>query len=205
MYLDNPMSVAYDAAKAAHFGEHPLGQSILGTVDSITAMSVEGDARLLRQPSTARRTSSSPSRARRTGMTSSAWPANIAPPGKAGPPAARPSRPGGPGPSRPSSAPRTTSRPSSGSPTPRALEDDDRFAAQLLATVLGDHTGSRLYWELVDPGHADGAEVSYQDYNRAGAFYTFLSCEPGETRANLERIVDAYGRMMAEGADRSRN
>src|ERR1700709_726140 len=39
MYLDNPMSVAYDAAKAAHFGGHPLGQSILGTVDSITAMS----------------------------------------------------------------------------------------------------------------------------------------------------------------------
>ena len=37
MYLDNPMSVAYDAAKAAHFGGHPLGQSILGTVDSITA------------------------------------------------------------------------------------------------------------------------------------------------------------------------
>src|SRR5262249_13819776 len=35
MYLDNPMSVAYEAAKAAHFGPHPLGQSILGTVESI--------------------------------------------------------------------------------------------------------------------------------------------------------------------------
>src|SRR4051794_34783543 len=38
MYLDNPMSVAYDAAKAAHFGPHPLGQSILGTVASIEAL-----------------------------------------------------------------------------------------------------------------------------------------------------------------------
>ena len=74
------------------------------------------------------------------------------------------------------------------------LEDDDRYAAQLLATVLGDHTGSRLYWALIDPGHADGAEVSYQDYNQAGAFYTFLSCEPDETQANLGRIVDVYGR-----------
>src|SRR5580698_6107108 len=36
MYLDNPMSVAYEAAKAAHFGSHPLGNSILGTVESIT-------------------------------------------------------------------------------------------------------------------------------------------------------------------------
>src|SRR5271170_1900926 len=41
MYQDNPMSVAYDAAKAAHFGPHPLGQSILGTVASIEGMKIE--------------------------------------------------------------------------------------------------------------------------------------------------------------------
>ncbi len=41
MYLDNPMSVAYEAAKATHYGEHPLGNSILGTVESITAMTAE--------------------------------------------------------------------------------------------------------------------------------------------------------------------
>src|SRR6516165_12305421 len=41
MYLDNPMSVAYEAAKTAHFGKHPLGNSILGTVDSITRLGVE--------------------------------------------------------------------------------------------------------------------------------------------------------------------
>src|SRR6516165_4318861 len=38
MYQDNPMSVAYEAAKTAHYGGHPLGNSILGTVESITAM-----------------------------------------------------------------------------------------------------------------------------------------------------------------------
>src|SRR3954463_15242572 len=41
MYLDNPMSVAYEAAKAAHFGGHPLGQSILGSVDSITGRGLD--------------------------------------------------------------------------------------------------------------------------------------------------------------------
>ncbi|MGP0064850.1 MAG: M16 family metallopeptidase, partial [Isosphaeraceae bacterium] len=41
MYLDNPMSVAYEAAKTAHFGGHPLGNSILGTVDSITALTAD--------------------------------------------------------------------------------------------------------------------------------------------------------------------
>jgi predicted Zn-dependent peptidase len=32
------MSVAYEAAKSVHFGAHPLGNSILGTVESITAL-----------------------------------------------------------------------------------------------------------------------------------------------------------------------
>src|ERR1700741_1314907 len=40
MYQDNPMMVAYEAAKAAHFGPHPLGQSILGTVASIEGLGV---------------------------------------------------------------------------------------------------------------------------------------------------------------------
>jgi len=79
------------------------------------------------------------------------------------------------------------------------LESPDRYAAQLLATILGDHTGSRLYWALIDPGHADGVDVSYQDYNQAGAFYTFLSCEPDETQANLGRIADVFHRAMAKG------
>ena len=62
------------------------------------------------------------------------------------------------------------------------LESADRYAAHLLATILGDHTGSRLYWTLIDPGLADGAELSYQDYNQAGSYFTFLSCEPGTDR-----------------------
>ena len=69
----------------------------------------------------------------------------------------------------------------------------------MLATILGDHTGSRLYWSLIDPGHADGAELSYQDYNQAGALFTFLSCDPEETQNNLERIVDVYNEVLLKG------
>ena len=68
-----------------------------------------------------------------------------------------------------------------------------------MATILGDHTGSRLYWALVDPGYADGAELSYQDYNQAGAFFTFLSCGPEETSENLAPVVDVYREVLAEG------
>jgi predicted Zn-dependent peptidase len=41
MYDDQPSFLAYDKAMAAHFAGHPLGNSILGSVESITALSSE--------------------------------------------------------------------------------------------------------------------------------------------------------------------
>ncbi len=55
--------------------------------------------------------------------------------------------------------------------------DADRFAAKMLATVLGDDSGSRLYWELVDSGLAEQASLSHYDYQGTGLFMTYMSCE----------------------------
>src|SRR6476660_9027487 len=41
MYDDQPMWCAYDNAKKAFFHDHPLGNSILGTAESITALTRE--------------------------------------------------------------------------------------------------------------------------------------------------------------------
>src|SRR5215472_10800237 len=38
MYDDQPMWSAYDRAKRIYFAEHPLGNSILGTKESVTAL-----------------------------------------------------------------------------------------------------------------------------------------------------------------------
>src|SRR5437870_7243197 len=38
MYEDQPMWSAYDAAKKAHFSDHPLGNSVLGTAQSVGAL-----------------------------------------------------------------------------------------------------------------------------------------------------------------------
>ncbi len=40
-----------------------------------------------------------------------------------------------------------------------ASEDADRYAAKLLATIVGDDSGSRMYWELTDPGLAETASL----------------------------------------------
>ena len=53
--------------------------------------------------------------------------------------------------------------------------------------------------DRIDPGYADGADLSYQDYNQAGAFYSFLSCEPEASQENLERMGEVYREIMADG------
>jgi predicted Zn-dependent peptidase len=198
MYLDNPMSVAYEAAKTAHFGIHPLGNSILGTVESITAL----EASQMRDYFTRRY---SPSNIVLAFAGNADWHSLLE--------LARThcgSWHGGPAPRdavphhgtgglrairRADDQQQTVVAVCDGPP----LESPDRYAAHLLATILGDHTGSRLYWALIDPGLADGAELSYQDYNRAGAFFTFLSCEPSSTQANLGRIAALYKAAIAQG------
>lgn len=198
MYLDNPMSVAYDAAKELHFGSHPLGQSILGTVGSIGAMKVGA----MRDYFAAKY---SPSNVVLAFAGHTSWEEVVG--------LARKHCGGwsGPATSRQAAPPKGTGAFRAilreddqqmtviGVGDAPPLESDDRYAAQLLATVLGDHTGSHLYWALVDPGHADGAELSYQDYNQAGAFFTFLSCDPEGAQENLERVVEVYRDVLRDG------
>ena len=84
MYLDNPMSVAYEAAKAAHFGKHPLGNSILGTVESITGLQAD-QMRAYFTGGTARPTSCSRLPARPIGIAGRAGARHIAAPGREAP------------------------------------------------------------------------------------------------------------------------
>ena len=200
MYLDNPMSVAYDAAKAAHFGSHPLGQNIIGTVDSITSLSIEQmQAYFAKQYSPANIVLAFAGRTEwdqvldLTRKHCSGW---------QGAPAERVALPPqGTGTFQAILRAEDQQQTVIGVADAPPLEDDDRYAAQLLATVLGDFTGSRLYWALIDPGHADSADVSYQDYNQAGSFYTFLTCEPDATQANLERVAGLFHEVMAGGVN----
>jgi predicted Zn-dependent peptidase len=198
MYLDNPMSVAYDAAKAVHFGPHPLGQSILGTVASIEGMKI-GDMRAY----FAERYSPANVVLAFAGRTEWGVVVELAKRhcgGWTGGEITRQAvRPRGTGGFQAILREDDQQQTVIGVCDGPSLESADRHASQLLATVLGDHTGSRLYWALVDPGHADGAELSYQDFNQAGALFTFLSCDPDDTQENLARIAEVYLEVLAKG------
>jgi len=84
------------------------------------------------------------------------------------------------------------------SPAPSA-ENPRRYAAKLLAVVLGDDSGSRLYWELVDPGLAEQASLSHNEYHGTGAMMTYMICPPDRAADNLQRLLRVYREVESAG------
>lgn len=80
-----------------------------------------------------------------------------------------------------------------------AAEDDRRFAAKLLATMFGDDSGSRLYWELVDPGLVESASLGHYEYQGAGMYFSWLSCSPEEAAENFDRMSNLQDIAQAQG------
>jgi predicted Zn-dependent peptidase len=210
MYDDNPLMVAYEAAKEAHFGKHPLGQSVLGTVDSITDMKVgQMHDYFNRRYSPANIVLAFSGKGRWDDLLKLAeakcghW--------KNAPGAGRETfSTTGHGGFRQIHRPDDMQQMIVMMASAPALEDPMRHAASVLATAFGDATGSRLYWELVHPGHAEMCDFGYQEYNQAGAFMLFLGCDPENAEANLDRISHVIHKLRDTGLsqeeiDRARN
>lgn len=70
-----------------------------------------------------------------------------------------------------------------------SAEDANRHASRLLATIVGDDSGSRLFWELIDTGLAECASMGTCEFQGAGIYMTFLCCAPEDAQANLERVL----------------
>ncbi|MBQ9372852.1 MAG: insulinase family protein [Thermoguttaceae bacterium] len=90
------------------------------------------------------------------------------------------------------------------------LRDPDRIASSLLSTVLGDDVGSRLFWELVDTGAAESADIFPCRYLDAGFMATSLVCKAEDVGKNLATIRDlladaASGGVTEEELQRAKN
>ncbi|MCA9151275.1 MAG: insulinase family protein [Planctomycetales bacterium] len=80
-----------------------------------------------------------------------------------------------------------------------AAADIDRHAARLLCAIVGDDSGSRLYWELVDTGLAEFAGIAPYEFQGAGILMGFLCCAPEQTRENLERMSNVQQMVQTSG------
>ena len=65
--------------------------------------------------------------------------------------------------------------------------------------AVGDDSGSRLYWALVDPGLAESADCSFHEYDGTGSFYISFSCEPERTSKNLALVHGILRQLQEDG------
>jgi predicted Zn-dependent peptidase len=199
MYDDQPMMAAYERAKRVYFANHPLGNSILGTKESITALTRDQmQAYFERRYVAPNITVVAAGRfewkelmalvEKRCG----AW--NRGPVGRKG---VRPVEGSGQFEivTRDGVAQEHVLVISPGPPAHSQL----RYAAGTLGMIIGDDSGSRLYWSLVDPGLAESADMSFHDYEGTGAFYTSFSCEPENTQKNLSIVHRVLRSVQQDG------
>jgi len=197
-YLDRPNFRLYEALMARHFDGHPLGQSILGTTESITALRREQmreyfDRRYSPTNVTAVAVGKVdfPALVEDVGRLCSHWrpleaPREaIAPKTRAG---------------RGVIADAKVAREHVGiiSPAP-AAQEESRYAAELVAAIVGDDTGSRLYYALVEPAWVDEASTAYEALDGAGAFVTFLSADAGKAARAAEIAMGELKRFVEAG------
>ncbi|MDR2641778.1 MAG: insulinase family protein [Planctomycetaceae bacterium] len=77
--------------------------------------------------------------------------------------------------------------------------DDDFFAASILSDIIGDATGSRFYWEFIDNGVADTANMVVQEYSDNGFFGTVLVSEPNSAQKILKTVQKLFVTIIHEG------
>jgi len=198
MYEDQPSFTCYDHIMATHFNGHPLGQSILGSQKSITALTSE-------------QMSSYHTSRYHTGNIVLAVAGNcdfdqLLPLVEKH---CSRIRSGITRRTIPDFTPQHTvsllTRESSVQqhlmqmgPAPRG-SDPLRFAAELLSVIVGDDSGSRLFWELVDPGHVESCDLGFSEYDGDGAWMSYLSCNPTDAAKNLERCAQVFAEVNAGG------
>ncbi len=73
------------------------------------------------------------------------------------------------------------------SPAP-PIQDERRHAAALMAWILGNSDGSRLYWSLIETGRAEAAQAQYDGRDRSGQFLTWCICDP-EKADEIETVI----------------
>lgn len=199
-YEDQPPFGANEKCMATYFGDHPLGRSILGTVESVGALTPEAMRRYFQQRYSPRNIVLAAAGnvdfdqlVQQAREHCGNWEPFDAP---------RQTPPAEPNhrflvESKPSAVQQYVTQISAGP----AADDPDRFAARVLVTVLGDEGGSRLFWSLVDSGLAEYAAMSAYEFQGCGIMMTFLSCAPEQTGANLQRILDVQHEVHRQGID----
>jgi predicted Zn-dependent peptidase len=198
MYEDQPPFGADEKCRALHFRDHPLGRSVLGTIESITALRSEQMRDYFRRrygPGNIVLVAAGridfDALVASAGRHCGAWEPVAA--SRPTPPAA-----GHDGFHVLEKASATQEYLLQLADAPSAT-DTLRFAAKLLSVVLGDDMGSRLYWELVDPGLAEHASLSHGEYDGAGVWMASMGCQPDRLADDFQVMRKVFAEAESGG------
>jgi predicted Zn-dependent peptidase len=198
MYEDQPSFIAYENAMKTHFDGHPLGQSILGSSDSIAHLTRDQMADYHKEHYRAGNITVAVAGntdwneiLRLANQWCGKWESGSTP-RKSDEARAK----GGMALTTKDAF--TQQHVMQMSPAPSATSPL-RMAAELMSVVVGDDSGSRLYWDLVDTGLAESADLSYNEYDGTGAYLTYVCSTPESARDNLKRVREIYDDVNARG------
>jgi len=80
-----------------------------------------------------------------------------------------------------------------------SAQDERRFAAHLLATVIGDSVGSRFYWKLVDKALAETATMQFAAMDGTGVFHSYISCSSENAPKVMDTVRDIFQDLSRSG------
>ncbi|MGZ3678741.1 MAG: M16 family metallopeptidase [Ktedonobacterales bacterium] len=78
-------------------------------------------------------------------------------------------------------------------------QDKDYYAAVLASMVLGDGTGSRLFWNIYQKGLAETAVASLSPFDHTGMMIAFVSTTPEHAPGVLELVRAELKSMQDDG------
>jgi len=80
-----------------------------------------------------------------------------------------------------------------------SMQDPRRYAASLLGQILGDDSGSRYYWALTEPALAEVASMQCESMDGTGVFYSYICCDPDNTSRVLDTVQELFEELRKNG------
>ena len=80
-----------------------------------------------------------------------------------------------------------------------AAQDPRRMAASVACEVIGSGEGSRLYWALVHGGLAQAAQIGHDSNDGDGAFYGYILVDPLRAQEALDVFRATVEKACADG------
>jgi predicted Zn-dependent peptidase len=80
-----------------------------------------------------------------------------------------------------------------------AMQDRRRYAASLLGMIVGDDTGSRFFWSMVDTAIAETALMEFESMDGVGVMDCYIHCDPDKAKTVIELAEKTFADLQQNG------